>query len=106
MNIHETTLKRYEDGDIKKLSLDTFKILASFYDVEPYDIIGLENLITNKNALNTVENNHRLYQPKEQQSSHLTVYGKVCAGNGIEALEDPIDEIGDPYYRIEEEKFA
>lgn len=106
MNIHETTLKRYEDGDIKKLSLDTFKILASFYDVEPYDIIGLENLITNKNALNTVENNHRLYQPKEQQSSHLTVYGKVCTGNGIEALEDPIDEIGDPYYRIEEEKFA
>lgn len=106
LNIHETTLKRYEDGDIKKLSLDTFKILASFYDVEPYDIIGLENLTTNKNALNTVENNQRLYQHKEQQNCNLTVYGKVCAGDGIEALEDPIDEIGDPYYRIKEEKFA
>lgn len=34
------------------------------------------------------------------------MYGKVCAGDGIEALEDPIDEIGDPYYRIKEEKFA
>lgn len=36
----------------------------------------------------------------------ITVYGKVCAGNGIEAFEDPIDEIGDPYYRIKGEKFA
>lgn len=36
----------------------------------------------------------------------ITVYGKVCAGNGFEALENPIDEIGDPYYRIKEEKIA
>lgn len=36
----------------------------------------------------------------------ITVYGKVCAGDGFEALEDPIDEIGDPYYRIKQEKFA
>ncbi len=40
------------------------------------------------------------------QISSITVYGKVCAGNGIEALENPIDEIGDPYYRIKQEKFA
>lgn len=43
---------------------------------------------------------------ENQKSKQLTVYGKVCAGNGIEALENPIDEIGDPYYRIKEEKFA
>ncbi len=106
LNIHETTLKRYEDGDIKKLSLDTFKILASFYGVEPYNIIGLENLTTNKDDLNKIEKLQTPCQTKEQQTSHLTVYGKVCAGDGIEALENPIDEIGDPYYRIKEEKFA
>lgn len=43
---------------------------------------------------------------KKQQSRNLIVYGKVCAGDGIEALENPIDEIGDPYYRIKREKFA
>lgn len=43
---------------------------------------------------------------KKQQNRILTVYGKVCAGDGIEALENPIDEIGDPYYRITGEKFA
>lgn len=37
---------------------------------------------------------------------NITVYGKVCAGDGFEAFEDPIDEIGDPYYRIKSEKFA
>lgn len=44
---------------------------------------------------------------KKQMPIHsITVYGKVCAGDGIEALENPIDEIGDPYYRIKKEKFA
>ena len=43
---------------------------------------------------------------KKQQNRILTVYGKVCAGDGIEALENPIDKIGDPYYRIKKEKFA
>lgn len=108
LNIHETTLKRYEDGDIKKLSLDTFKALASFYNVEPYDIIGLENLTTNKNTLDKIKEPQVSYQPKERQVpiQPITVYGKVCAGDGIEALEDRIDEIGDPYYRIKGEKFA
>lgn len=36
----------------------------------------------------------------------ITVYGKVCAGDGIEAFEDPIDEITNPYHRIKKELFA
>ncbi|MTP77994.1 helix-turn-helix domain-containing protein [Turicibacter sanguinis] len=36
----------------------------------------------------------------------ITVYGKVCAGNGIEAFEDPIDEITNPYHRIKGDMFA
>ena len=43
---------------------------------------------------------------QSNKSDRLIVYGKICAGEGIEALEDPIDEIGDPYYRIKGEKFA
>lgn len=103
LGIHETTLKRYEDGDIKKLSLDTFKILASFYNVEPYDIIGLENLTTEKNNLNNLVDNEVI--PIEPQSP-IIVYGKVCAGDGIEALEDPIDEITNPYPNVRGDLFA
>lgn len=108
LNIHETTLKRYEDGDIKKLSLETFKVLASFYNVEPYDIIGLENLTTNKSTSDKIVKSQDPCRAKEKQTRihSITVYGKVCAGDGIEALENPIDEIGDPYYRIKKEKFA
>ena len=108
LNIHETTLKRYEDGDIKKLSLETFKVLASFYNVEPYDIIGLENLTTNKSTSDKIVKSQDPCRAKEKQTliHSITVYGKVCAGDGIEALEDRIDEIGDPYYRIKREKFA
>lgn len=108
LNIHETTLKRYEDGDIKKLSLDTFKVLASFYNVEPYDIIGLENLTTDQNSLNKIEKTRVPNQTKEKQTpiQSITVYGKVCAGNGIEAFEDPIDEITNPYHRIKGEMFS
>lgn len=110
LNIHETTLKRYEDGDIKKLSLETFKVLASFYNVEPYDIIGLENLTTNKsvsdkilqspsatpqqptNVVPLAHNNH-----EEDPRELIPVYGEVCAGDGIWALEDLLDEIYNPY---------
>lgn len=36
----------------------------------------------------------------------ITVYGKVCAGDGIEIFEDPIDEITNPYHRIKGDLFA
>lgn len=43
---------------------------------------------------------------KNQQIRNLIVYGKVCAGDGIEALENPIDEITNPYHYIKGDLFA
>ena len=43
---------------------------------------------------------------RKQQSCNLIVYGKVCAGDGIEALENPIDEITNPYHYIKGDLFA
>ncbi|MFQ4202289.1 hypothetical protein C3B57_14980 [Clostridioides difficile] len=40
INLHETTIKRYEDGDIKKLDIDKLKEFAKALDVSPSYLMG------------------------------------------------------------------
>ncbi len=40
LELHETTIKRYEDGDIKTLSIDKLKEFANALDVSPAYLMG------------------------------------------------------------------
>lgn len=96
IGIKKSTLQRYESGVITNIPSDKIEKMAEVFGIKPSILMGWE-----------LEEDH-LIQPALTIHHHssLTVYGKVCAGDGFEAFEDPIDEIGDPYYRIKQEKFA
>ena len=95
IGIKKSTLQRYESGVITNIPSDKIEKMAEVFEIKPSILMGWEL-------------EEPLIQPELTINHHssLTVYGKVCAGNGFEAFEDPIDEIGDPYYRIKQEKFA
>ncbi len=96
IGIKKSTLQRYESGVITNIPSDKIEKMAEVFGIKPSVLMGWEL------------EGESLLQPTLTINRHssLTVYGKVCAGNGFEAFEDPIDEIGDPYYRIKQEKFA
>lgn len=96
IGIKKSTLQRYESGVITNIPSDKIEKMAEVFGIKPSILMGWEL------------EGESLLQPTLTINRHssLTVYGKVCAGNGFEAFEDPIDEIGDPYYRIKQEKFA
>lgn len=90
VNLHESTVKRYEDGQIKTLDIEKMKEFATALDITPEFLMGWDD-----DSLNHDKNN-----------SYLTVYGKVCAGEGFDAFEDPLDEIVNPYPKATGEFFA
>lgn len=82
----------------REFPLNKVNDFAKALNTTPQYILGFEE------SEKTITNN--IIPVVKTPINSITVYGKVCAGNGIEALENPIDEIGDPYYRIKGEKFA
>lgn len=101
----KSMISRWENG-LADPSMTYIRILSKYFDVSLDYLLGMsdestelsENLRTANSAITNPVVKTPIYS--------ITVYGKVCAGDGIEALENPIDEIGDPYYRIKKEKFA
>lgn len=96
IGVKKSTLQRYESGVISNVPSDKIEKMAEIFGIKPSTLMGWDS--PNENNSSSKEKQTPIYS--------ITVYGKVCAGNGIEALENPIDEIGDPYYRIKREKFA
>ncbi|MDO4927160.1 MAG: XRE family transcriptional regulator [Turicibacter sp.] len=98
VGVGKSTVRKWETGMIDNMRRDNIVALSKALNISPTTLMGLDELEehppTNVTSL------------QSNKSDRLTVYGKICAGDGIEALEDPIDEIGDPYYRIKGEKFA
>ncbi|MCU7195873.1 LexA family protein [Turicibacter sanguinis] len=103
-----TTIQKWEMG-LSEPNMGVVNKLANKWHLSLDELVNVD---LEAKRYNSFEKETKIVQllsddtKQKQQSNNLTVYGKVCAGNGIEALEDPIDEIGDPYYRIKEEKFA
>ena len=99
VGVGKSTVRKWETGMIDNMRRDNIVALSTALNSSPTILMGLDDFEGHTPTTNII--------PLQSDKVHrLTVYGKVCAGNGIEALEDPIDEIGDPYYRIKEEKFA
>lgn len=98
VGVGKSTVRKWETGMIDNMRRDNIVALSKALNISPITLMGLDELEehppTNVTSL------------QSNKSDRLIVYGKICAGEGIEALEDPIDEIGDPYYRIKGEKFA
>lgn len=120
----EKGLKAPKDfGTLKKIS-DYFEVsvdsllfenlVYTFYNIEP-DIdtvielndsthMWIMNLKDSEN--NNIDSSKSDITNSMPHISPITVYGKVCAGDSIEAFEDPIDEIINPYPNSRGEIFA
>lgn len=70
VNLHESTIKRYEDGGIKQLDISKVKEFARVLKINPIHLLGWEDT-------------------SEYKSSILVpVYGSIPAGVALEAIED------------------
>ena len=74
LGVHETTIKRYEDGDTKKLPTDRLEKIAKYLNTSIDYLMGWEDEVKESN-----------------QGIKIPVLGSVPAGIPITAIEDIID---------------
>lgn len=95
LEIPRTKIASWESGRNMPKTVKDYKRIADLFGINLHQLLyvdlSLEEIALSSNKENT---------------NKITVYGKVCAGNGIEAFEDPIDEITNPYHRIKGEMFS
>ncbi len=103
-----TTIQKWEAG-ITEPNMTILNKLADKWNLSLDDLVNVDleakrydSPPTNTTIIQTLSDDRK----QKQQSNSLTVYGKVCAGDGFEAFDDPIDEITNPYHRIKREFFA
>lgn len=94
IGVKKSTLQRYESGVIANIPSDKIEKMAEVFGIKPSTLMGWDSP------------NENIIPIKSDNTNSLTVYGKVCAGDGLEAFEDPIDEITNPYHRIKGDLFA
>lgn len=73
LDVHETTIKRYEDGTTKKIPTEVVEKIAKFLNVSIDYLTGWE------------------YEPQPTQGLQIPVLGTVAAGIPISAIEDILD---------------
>ena len=73
LQVHETTIKRYEDGNTKKLPTDRLEKIAKYLNTSIEYLMGWE------------------YEPQTSQGLKIPVLGTVAAGIPISAVEDILD---------------
>ena len=73
LDVHETTIKRYEDGTTKKIPTEVVEKIAKFLNVSIDYLTGWE------------------YEPQPTQGLQIPVLGTVAAGIPISAVEDILD---------------
>ena len=97
VGVGKSTVRKWETGMIDNMRRDNIAALAKALNLSPLVLIGIHDHEVKEQQPPT----HKMVLPPNK-SDRLTVYGKVCAG----VFEDPIDEIRDPYFRVNAEKFA
>ncbi len=95
-SVSTSTIRKWESGDLDQMKRDKMALLAKALEISPLALLGLDDF----------DLEFAPTSKKETSSDRLTVYGKVCAGDGLEAFEDPIDEINNPYPHLKGEFFS
>lgn len=70
VNLHESTIKRYEDGEIKTLDIEKIKEFSKALKINPVYLLGWEDVGEYNNSI------------------MVPVYGDIPAGVPLEAIED------------------
>ena len=101
VGVGKSTVRKWETGMIDNMRRDNIVALSKALNLSPIVLMGIHDDEEHEQQPST-----NATVLSSNKYDRLTVYGKVCAGEGLEAFEDPIDEILDPYFRVNGEKFA
>ena len=74
LNVHPSTVYRWEKGDIEKIPYQTLVPIAEILNVSPLDLLGIEQAITNEQRLLNAFN---LLSEEQQEAIILTVESMV-----------------------------
>lgn len=93
LNTTRANITSWEIAKSAPKTFGTYRLIADFFRITVDDLFFTDLQITKE-------------KDTPISSKRLTVYGKVCAGDGKTAFEDPIDEITNPYHRLNGDLFA
>lgn len=82
VNLSESTIQRYESGQIKTLDINLLKQIAKALHTTPAYLMGWEEDTLPSNVI-----------PVKKGTRKIPVLGSVAAGQPIEAIEDIVDYV-------------
>ena len=83
VNVHKSTILRWENGKTEKFKIPTLEILADYYNVSPTWLMGYDVPMEKKSA--KLESN---VFPIDDVPKRIPVIGKISAGMPILAVEN------------------
>ncbi|MGL5714680.1 MAG: helix-turn-helix domain-containing protein [Paraclostridium sp.] len=99
INLHESTIKRYEDGHIKSLDIEKLKEFANALDISPEYLMGLENTKTesisnfNLDIITEKDEKHIQKDLKEIMDDFKTGHDGPAFYNGVELGDEELELI-------------
>lgn len=86
VDVHKSTVLRWENGETEKIKFPIIEILAEFYNVNPVWLMGYDVPIERN-----FDKNIQGMDKKVSNSAVVFIYGTIPAGVPIECIEDIID---------------
>ena len=99
INLHESTIKRYEDGHIKSLDIEKLKEFANALYISPEYLMGLEDNKKeissnfNPNVITEKGENHIQKDLKEIMNDFKTGHDGPAFYNGVELGDEELELI-------------
>ena len=99
INLHESTIKRYEDGHIKSLDIEKLKEFANALYISPEYLMGLEDNKKeissnfNPNVITEKDENHIQKDLKEIMNDFKTGHDGPAFYNGVELGDEELELI-------------
>lgn len=101
LGVARTTVYRYESAEIEKMPVSVLFDLANILRTNPFYLMGIncdEDITLQNMSEEELEEYERI-----RNKNIVKVYGKIAAGQPIEAIEEVIDEIVCPYTKFNSE---
>lgn len=98
LGVARTTVYRYESAEIEKMPVSVLFDLANILRTNPFYLMGIncdEDITLQNMSEEELEEYERI-----REKNIVKVYGKIAAGQPIEAIEEVIDEIVCPYPKL------
>lgn len=88
VDVHKSTILRWENGETEKIKLPMIKLLADYYNVDPTWLMGYDVPMERQQK---IDKNIQGMGKSTEKGAVVFVYGTIPAGMPVECIEDIID---------------